>query len=61
MFDRIDYYIDEKGKPKLTEFNLLAVGMQSNMEKFQEAKSLIEGDPSYVKSPTISNFAVAAK
>jgi len=34
-FTRIDYYNDQLGEPKLTEYNLYSVGMQSNMEQYQ--------------------------
>jgi hypothetical protein len=34
-FTRIDYYNDQDGQPKLTEYNLFSVGMQSNMEQYQ--------------------------
>jgi hypothetical protein len=38
VYVRCDYYNDLKGIPKLTEYNLMSVGMQSNIEQFQQAK-----------------------
>ena len=34
-FTRCDYYNDLAGNPKLTEYNLFSLGMQSNQEMFQ--------------------------
>jgi glutathionylspermidine synthase len=31
LLDRIDYFNDEKGQPKLTEYNLIAVGLKHLM------------------------------
>lgn len=60
--DRIDYYNNKEGQPKLIEYNLQCIGMMSHMERFQEAKRLTEGgDTSYVSSPSIQNFAHAVK
>jgi hypothetical protein len=39
--NRIDYYNDQTGQPKLTEYNLQCIGMMSHMERFQEAKRLL--------------------
>lgn len=59
--DRIDYYNDEEGQPKLTEYNLQCVGMMSHMERFQDAKSLTDQEGEYVNCTTIDNFAYAIK
>jgi succinyl-CoA synthetase beta subunit len=59
--NRIDYYNNEEGEPKLTEYNLQCVGMMSNMERFQDAKRLLEGDSGYVSSPSVNNFALAVR
>jgi len=41
-FSRGDYYNDMNGDPKMTEYNLYSIGMQSNQEQFQEAKKLLD-------------------
>jgi hypothetical protein len=58
-FARSDYYRDLSGEPKVTEYNLMSVGMQSNMEQFQEAKRLSDysNKDQYPRSATIKCFA----
>ena len=35
VFTRCDYYFNLQNEPKLTEYNIMSVGMQSHMENFQ--------------------------
>ena len=34
-FSRVDYYNNLEDNPKLTEYNLYSIGMQSNQEQYQ--------------------------
>ena len=42
VFSRTDYYNDCEGIPKMTEYNLMSLGMQSNQEMFQEARKTLD-------------------
>lgn len=58
-FSRGDYYNDLQGNPKMTEYNLFSIGMQSNQEKFQDAKKMLDKKDShlYPETATIRSFA----
>lgn len=58
-FSRCDYYNNLEEEPKLTEYNLMSIGMQSHQEMFQEAKRLSDYPhrEQYTESKTIESFA----
>lgn len=58
-FTRCDYYNDLTDNPKMTEYNLFSIGMQSNQEMFQEAKRMSNCKDSsfYADTQTIKSFA----
>lgn len=58
-FTRCDYYDDLDDNPKMTEYNLFSLGMQSNQEMFQEAKKFSDQKDKnlYADTQTIKSFA----
>lgn len=62
-FTRCDYYNDLDGLPKLTEYNIMSVGMQSHQEKYQDAKKHTDYDQRhlYAECATINSFATTVQ